>query len=88
MPFLQHLHKSGFVQVFGRRQLRSRRALRRPAAEKRQGTKSRRHRKLTVQAISPGRDFRFDGLSCKLKLAYSRARKDNARSDCANRRDA
>jgi hypothetical protein len=44
-----------------------------------QDTKSRRHRKLTLQAISPGHDFRFDGLSCKL---------NNARSDCANRRDA
>jgi len=30
------------VQVFGRRQARSIHALRRPAAEKRQGTKSRR----------------------------------------------
>ena len=33
---------SGFVQVFGRRQRRSDHALRRPASEKRQGTKSRR----------------------------------------------
>jgi hypothetical protein len=32
---------SGFVQVFGRRQRRAIHALRRPAFEKRQGTKSR-----------------------------------------------
>ena len=35
------LHESGSVQVFSRRQRQSHHALRRPAAEKRQGTKSR-----------------------------------------------
>src|SRR5712692_9663483 len=35
------VHESGSVQVFGRRQRRSNHALRRPASEKRQGTKSR-----------------------------------------------
>jgi hypothetical protein len=35
------LHESGYVQVFGRRQRQSNCALRRPASEKRQGTKSR-----------------------------------------------
>jgi hypothetical protein len=35
------VHESAPVQVFGRRQRRSNHALRRPASEKRQGTKSR-----------------------------------------------
>jgi hypothetical protein len=39
---LLRLLTTGYVQVFGRRQRRSRHTLRRPAAEKRQGTKSRR----------------------------------------------
>ena len=41
---------SGNVQVFGRRQRRSNHALRRPASEKRQGTKSRRR-----VVLRPGR---------------------------------
>jgi hypothetical protein len=39
---LLHLLTSGIGQVFGRRQRLSDHALRRPAAEKRQGTKSQR----------------------------------------------
>jgi hypothetical protein len=39
---LLHLITAGPVQVFGRRQRRSNHALRRPASENRQGTKSRR----------------------------------------------
>jgi hypothetical protein len=39
---LLHLLTAGIVQVFGRRQRRSHHALWRLAAEKRQGTKSRR----------------------------------------------
>jgi len=38
---LLHLLRSGIVQVFGRRQHWAHHALRRPASEKRQGTKSR-----------------------------------------------
>jgi len=41
MPFAA-VHESAVVQVFGRRQRRSSHTLRRPASEKRQGTKSRR----------------------------------------------
>jgi hypothetical protein len=39
--YIAALHKSAYVQVFGRRQRRSNHSLRRPASEKRQGTKSR-----------------------------------------------
>ena len=41
-PYREHRLMAGYVQVFGRRQRRSIHALRRPASEKRQGTKSRR----------------------------------------------
>src|SRR5271166_3239059 len=49
---LAALHESAPVQVFGRRQRRSNGALRRPASEKRQGTKSRRE---VVRRLCRGR---------------------------------
>jgi hypothetical protein len=52
------VHESGYVQVFGRRDDETIHALRRPASEKRQGTKSRREvvrRRCRRRAVPPAR---------------------------------
>ena len=65
--FLLHLLTSAFVQVFGRRRRLSNHALRRPASEKRQGTKSRREmvrRRCRRRVVR--RDVRHHGESWKV----------------------
>jgi hypothetical protein len=62
--FFAALHESGFVQVFGRRQRRAIHALRRPAFEKRQGTKSREIRSVGLcRGLSYG-DLSGEHASC------------------------
>ena len=71
------MHESGFVQVFGRRQRRSNHALRRPASEKRQGTKSRRRVVLRPGRgrygdLAMGRDLQARRLATAIRLGLER----------------
>ena len=74
---LLRLLTAAFVQVFGRRQRRSNHALRRPASEKRQGTKSRRRVVLRPGRgrygdLAMGRDLQARRLATAIRLGLER----------------
>ena len=75
--FFAAVHESGDVQVFGRRHDGTMHALRRPASEKRQGTKSRRRVVLRPGRgrygdLAMGRDLQARRLATAIRLGLER----------------